>query len=156
MYTASLANSPGWKMKRAKRSTVWDHCLHKGYEIKCKLSSISFYLFTTNKHPGNMSEDDSQSQPKSTSLLVWGRKCTAHRSKATSQLVCRPIETDIRDRYAANQCGRGPRIERASSVPWEMLRNAAPMLIESMESPTKRKAQLFCMSQHLQVFFCKS
>ena len=59
------------------------------------------------------------------------------------------------DRYAANQCGRGP-IERASLVTWALVRhgieNAVPKPIESMEHRNYKESNT-CISHNFAFLF---
>lgn len=80
-------------MKRAKRSTVWDHFNRKGDEVTCKLcgavlkyssstSTMQYHL--RSKHPKASSDEGQQTLPS----MLSGRRCDARRSEEITQRIC--------------------------------------------------------------------
>ncbi|ROJ25272.1 hypothetical protein DPX16_20085 [Anabarilius grahami] len=77
-------------MKRAKRSTVWDHFDRKGEEVTCKIchtvlkyssstSTMQYHLRT--KHPQASSDEWQQTLPS----MLTGRRCDARRSEEITE-----------------------------------------------------------------------
>ncbi|XP_073672068.1 E3 SUMO-protein ligase ZBED1-like [Paramisgurnus dabryanus] len=92
-------------MKRAKKSSVWDHFTKKNdTDVSCNLcdtmlkyssstSSMMYHLKT--RHPqASSGEKASQSQPTVSSMLA-GRKCDKQRSEIITQKICGMIEKDM-------------------------------------------------------------